>query len=69
MTDNKTIHPGKIGLGLFWEVMSLMKKAKNMAKQDKTSEPRALQDIPTQDPHLEYAKKDASFKQHRGAQR
>jgi len=65
VADNKTIHPGKICLGLFWEVMRLMKKSKKSAKNPDSS---ALQNIPAQDPHADFSKKDANFKKSRGAQ-
>ena len=46
-----------------------MKKAKNSAKNNMIPNPSAVENIPTQDPHLDNAKKDANFKKQRGAQR
>jgi len=63
------IHPGKICLGHFWEVMSLMKKAKNTAKSNMSPDSSALQGLPTKDPHEDFVKKDANFKKQRGAQK
>lgn len=62
------IHPGKIGLGRLWEVISLMKKSKNAAKNNIIPDSSALEGIPNRNPHDDYAKKDAQFKKHRGAQ-
>ncbi|HBK52562.1 hypothetical protein [Syntrophomonas wolfei] len=58
----------KYSAGLFWEVKSLVKKAKSVAR-NRMLDPSVLEDIPAKDPHAEYAKKDALFKQRRGAQR
>jgi len=46
-----------------------VKKAKNAAKNSKTPDPSAVESNPTQNPHEDFAKKDASFKKSRGAQR
>jgi len=45
-----------------------MKKTKNTAKNNMSPDLNAQKDIPTQDPHLDYVKKDADFKKRRGAQ-
>lgn len=59
----------KYGVGSFKEVISLMKKAKNGAKKNMTPDSNALEGIPAQEPHEEYAKKDANFKKRRGDKR
>jgi hypothetical protein len=51
-----------------WEVMGLVKKAKKAEKKRMIPDPSALEGIPTHnDPHAEFAKKDAAFKKQRGA--
>jgi hypothetical protein len=60
--------PGQNISGLFWEVMGLMKKAKNAIKK-KTANTSALQGVHTHNPHEDFAKHDADFKKSRGAQR
>jgi hypothetical protein len=48
--------------------MSLVKKAKKADKKNMTPDPGVLEGIPTHnDPHAEFAKKDAAFKKRRGA--
>jgi hypothetical protein len=66
---DKTIHPGKICLGLFLEVMSLMSKAKKTGKNNMNPDPSVLEGIPAKNPHADAAKKDANFKKSRAAQR
>lgn len=45
-----------------------MKKSKNAAKNNIIPDSSALEGIPNRNPHDDYAKKDAQFKKHRGAQ-
>lgn len=46
-----------------------MKKSKNTAKTNMTPDSSAAESIPNKDPHGDFAKKDASFKKSRGAQK
>ncbi|MDD2511367.1 MAG: hypothetical protein PHP26_08510 [Syntrophomonas sp.] len=46
----------------------MVKKTKNVAG-NRMPDPSVLEGIPARDPHAEFAKKDALFKQRRGAQR
>jgi hypothetical protein len=69
VVDNKMICSGKICSGLFWEVNSLMKKAKNATKKPMNPDSSAMEGMPAQDPQEDYAKKDSEFKKRRGARK
>lgn len=54
-------------LGLFLGGDILMKKAKKVSKDNMVPDPSVLEGIPAHNnPHAEYAKKDAAFKKRRG---
>ncbi len=44
-----------------------MKKAKKADKNNMMPDPGAMEGIPSQDPHEDFARKDAKMKKHRGA--